>query len=318
MAHGFVLSMGGFYYTEIESIAPLPSSSSTILPDRAPLSGTVKLSILDLHDLRSHPHLAKKLEEGSAETIEDKSKGDTLSKMFSILQISWFIVQCIAQALQHLPITLLEVTALAFAGLSIITYCLWWNKPLNVKYHISLDGSDLRTSTLALDIRYVHYLWIDQVKHSLMMFHHTILCTFGVGNVEHKNVMGSGNYRLSSGSQYKPLIRLVIIVCVGLLFGTFHCTAWSFSFPSHTEMVLWRFSSFAVLIGWTLKVAFIHIHSRMIYRALNASLVYILVVGVFAYIIAWIILIILAFMQLRSLSPLAFHTIQWMTYISHI
>ncbi|PBK64317.1 hypothetical protein ARMSODRAFT_1054550, partial [Armillaria solidipes] len=92
----------------------------------------VELSILELDDLDSHPHLVEKLEAVSAETIEDKSKGDALSKTFAILQISWFIVQCITRALQHLPITLLEVTALAFAGLSIITYCLWWNKPLNV------------------------------------------------------------------------------------------------------------------------------------------------------------------------------------------
>ncbi|PBK87170.1 hypothetical protein ARMGADRAFT_876665, partial [Armillaria gallica] len=113
MAHGFVLSMGGFYY-------------------RRDWSSDVPLSILVLEDLDSHPHLANKLEEVSAETIEDKSKGDALSKTLSILQISWFIVQCVARALQHLPITLLEVTALAFAGLSIATYCLWWNKPLNV------------------------------------------------------------------------------------------------------------------------------------------------------------------------------------------
>ncbi|PBK85563.1 hypothetical protein ARMGADRAFT_861123, partial [Armillaria gallica] len=68
----------------------------------------------------------------SAETIEDKNKGDALSKAFSILQISWFIVQCIARANQHLPITLLETTALAFAGISFTTYFLWWNTPLNI------------------------------------------------------------------------------------------------------------------------------------------------------------------------------------------
>ncbi len=117
----------------------LPSSLSLtiILSSRNWTSSP--LAILVLEDLDSLPHLAKKLEEVSAEMIEDKSKGDALSKMFSILQISWFIAQCITRAIQHLPITLLEMTALAFAGLSIITYCLWWNKPLNVKYHISLD-----------------------------------------------------------------------------------------------------------------------------------------------------------------------------------
>ncbi|KAK0197619.1 hypothetical protein F5146DRAFT_888456, partial [Armillaria mellea] len=57
------------------------------------------------------------------------SKGDALSKTISIIQISGFIAQCIARVTQRLPITLLEMTALAFAGISITTYCLWWYKP---------------------------------------------------------------------------------------------------------------------------------------------------------------------------------------------
>lgn len=46
------------------------------------------LSILHLDDLDSHPQLMTKLEEISAETIEDKSKGDGLSKPIFVLQIS--------------------------------------------------------------------------------------------------------------------------------------------------------------------------------------------------------------------------------------
>ncbi|PBK80284.1 hypothetical protein ARMGADRAFT_1098483, partial [Armillaria gallica] len=122
LAHGFFLSMGGFYY----------------------ISKYVPGTLVTLEALASEPNLVKKLEEISLETIEDKSKGDALSKTVSILQISWFIVQCTARALQFLPITLLEMTALAFAGLSIVTYLFWWYKPLDVKYHISLDASDSR------------------------------------------------------------------------------------------------------------------------------------------------------------------------------
>ncbi|SJK96891.1 uncharacterized protein ARMOST_00139 [Armillaria ostoyae] len=175
MVHGFFLSMGGLYYTRKKEIASqaldtydptpiaLPSlsrpssvhadlssctiSSSTLLAsDHTPGSETINVpgTLVTLEALESEPNLVKNLAAISAETIQDKSKGDTLSKSVSILQMSWFIVQCIARAIQHLPIMLLEMTALAFAGLSIITYCLWWYKPLNVKYHISLDGTDSR------------------------------------------------------------------------------------------------------------------------------------------------------------------------------
>ncbi|KAK0477777.1 hypothetical protein IW261DRAFT_1307516, partial [Armillaria novae-zelandiae] len=64
------------------------------------------------------------------ETIEDESRGDALSKTLSILKMSWFITECFARVVQTLPITLLELTALTFASFSIITYFLWWNKPL--------------------------------------------------------------------------------------------------------------------------------------------------------------------------------------------
>ena len=65
--------------------------------------------------------------------IQDRSKGDALSKGLVLIQTSWFILQCIARRIERLPITELELVTLAFAALNFITYALWWNKPLNVQ-----------------------------------------------------------------------------------------------------------------------------------------------------------------------------------------
>jgi hypothetical protein len=65
--------------------------------------------------------------------IQDRSKGDALSKGLVVIQTSWFILQCIARQIECLPITELELVTLAFAALNFITYALWWNKPLNVQ-----------------------------------------------------------------------------------------------------------------------------------------------------------------------------------------
>ena len=65
--------------------------------------------------------------------IQDRSKGDALSKGLVVIQTSWFILQCIARRIERLPITELELVTLAFAALNFITYTLWWNKPLNVQ-----------------------------------------------------------------------------------------------------------------------------------------------------------------------------------------
>jgi hypothetical protein len=65
--------------------------------------------------------------------ILDKSKGDMLSKGLVVIQTGWFILQCIARRIEHLPLTELELVTLAFAALNFVTYGLWWNKPLNVQ-----------------------------------------------------------------------------------------------------------------------------------------------------------------------------------------
>ncbi|KAF8643508.1 hypothetical protein AX16_006328 [Volvariella volvacea WC 439] len=70
------------------------------------------------------------------EEIQDKAKGDFLSKLVVVIQTSWFILQCIARHMQGLVVTELEIITLAYAALNIITYTLWWNKPLNATYPI--------------------------------------------------------------------------------------------------------------------------------------------------------------------------------------
>ncbi|KAK0461500.1 hypothetical protein IW261DRAFT_1348992 [Armillaria novae-zelandiae] len=118
---------------------------------------------------------------------------------------------------------------------------------------------------------------------------------------------------------------------VGCFFGAFHCLAWSFSFPSHAEMVLWRVSSLGVLIaifgmscvpliGWS--------KFDKIFSPLIPKMVWMFIqehfgecIGPFSmliYIVARIMLIVLAFLQLCHLSPLSFCTVQWTTYIPHI
>jgi hypothetical protein len=64
--------------------------------------------------------------------IQDRSKGDVLSKTIALVQTAWFILQCISRGVEGLPVTELEIATCAFAVLNFGTYILWWNKPLNV------------------------------------------------------------------------------------------------------------------------------------------------------------------------------------------
>ena len=64
--------------------------------------------------------------------IEDRGKSDWLAKSLVLLQTSWFVIQCIAWGINHLPLTHLEIIMLAYAAMNFVIYIFWWYKPLNI------------------------------------------------------------------------------------------------------------------------------------------------------------------------------------------
>ncbi|KAJ7704522.1 hypothetical protein B0H17DRAFT_921180, partial [Mycena rosella] len=114
ITHGFFFSMGGFVSRIGHPIATKQQIEDPLLGPEY-LSAITKINIED---------------------IMDKSKGDALSKGVALLQGLWFTVQCVARLAQHLPITELEVTTLAFAVVNVFTWLLWWGKPLDVQQPI--------------------------------------------------------------------------------------------------------------------------------------------------------------------------------------
>ena len=68
----------------------------------------------------------------SEKEIQDRSKGDGLSKALAIVQTTWFIAQCISRKVQGFAITEIELVTVAFAFLNGIMYFLWWSKPVGV------------------------------------------------------------------------------------------------------------------------------------------------------------------------------------------
>ncbi|KAJ3576236.1 hypothetical protein NP233_g554 [Leucocoprinus birnbaumii] len=106
LTHGFLLTMGGL-------IAYTPESDSQTV-------------ITDARQLTSTPF------DVPEEFINDRSKRDNLAKFIAILQTTWFIIQCVARWVSHLPVTALEVVTFAYAFLTVSTYTLWWSKPQNI------------------------------------------------------------------------------------------------------------------------------------------------------------------------------------------
>ncbi|KAK0436660.1 uncharacterized protein EV420DRAFT_235105 [Desarmillaria tabescens] len=117
MTHGFFFSMGGFI--------------------------DMKGCIAEWKDLQI---IAPAVSDFKKEELLDRSKGDALSKLISLLQTTWFMAYYAARAIQSLPITQLESATLAFTILNFGNYILWWHKPMNVEVPVLLKGFDFSRS----------------------------------------------------------------------------------------------------------------------------------------------------------------------------
>lgn len=63
------------------------------------------------------------------EEIEDRCKSDSFTKALALIQVMSLTVALITRAVRQLPITQLEILAVAFAACTVTTYAFCWNKP---------------------------------------------------------------------------------------------------------------------------------------------------------------------------------------------
>src|ERR1700761_2370286 len=73
--------------------------------------------------------------------IEDKSKTDYLGKAFACSQVLWFAINVASRASQHLAVTPLELTTVAYVTVTLVAYIAWWNKPSDIQVPTVIDGS---------------------------------------------------------------------------------------------------------------------------------------------------------------------------------
>ncbi|KAF9555618.1 hypothetical protein CPC08DRAFT_820979 [Agrocybe pediades] len=115
--HGFFLQMGGFMLHE-------EGREDRVLELQPFLENYRQLDLSGVTEAR----------------INDHSKADWFAKGLALLQMFWFIAQCIARFFdKSLVLTELELATAALALLSLVMYFLWWNKPFNVGVPITIS-----------------------------------------------------------------------------------------------------------------------------------------------------------------------------------
>ncbi|PVF91503.1 hypothetical protein CPB86DRAFT_770613 [Serendipita vermifera] len=327
-AHGFFVSMGGFHAFVRQEVDEEPLTHESDEPyyplDRKEVMQMYRDRQLDL------PLEAE---------IQDKGKTDWLAKTIVMLQTAWFIIQCIARRAAHLPLSELEVVTLAYTIMNIGIYAAWWNKPRNVdrpiRVYIPTDAAEKRKSD---GLRRQEQNGI--VDNLIKTIAKSILP--GVTVEDDEDIAGYTGvprfYVGSSTDEGNMWVSLVVSSAVGTVFGAIHCIAWSYSFSSHTEQLLWRLSSIAIIsVPALLFIAFvtwimIEVIEERFYRARWASpvvkvikyvvyyplMVILFFLGPLLYVVSRIMTFVLAFKTLASISADALHTIPWTKWIPHI
>lgn len=112
-----------------------------------------------------------------------------------------------------------------------------------------------------------------------------------------------------------------IALAVAAVFGAIYCIAWLYAFPSYMEKILWRISTitmFSIPVAIVLGLKLVDCgweRLRVVVSGVAAP-AYALCGPL--YILARIILLLILFTTLRSLSSVAFQTVRWTNFIPHV
>ena len=226
----------------------------------------------------------------SNEELKSRSKSDGIVKLIALLQITWFGLQALFRAIQHLQVNALEIMTVAFFVLAVLIYAFWWNKPQNIEYPIIIklpnaDPNGLKGSpggNVGTNSRGDTKVWFTEEKYAAWI----------------KN----------------DLFVVVILAFIAPLFGAIHCLAWDTPFPTPKEALAWRICAVATTSLPLVETALALLDFRgesIVHQSIVAT-------PIILYAIARITLITLAFMSLRALPADAFQTIAWTNYVPNL
>ena len=214
--------------------------------------------------MKHFPHIITDITE---EDILDHAASSSLSKALLVVQVTWFCTNCASRLFQSLRLSLLEVSTTARAICALLTYLLWWSKPINVAAPTILRGKEARKVYALLrcsDEEYANALEMakkraagdssgphgsgkialaaDALRHLPSPESARPPRSVTFDNSDHMLFPGT----LASTTRNGEICGNIIVGISPILYGFPHLLAWDCQFPKPLERHLWRISSILV------------------------------------------------------------------------
>ncbi|KAI9725361.1 MAG: hypothetical protein M1828_003211 [Chrysothrix sp. TS-e1954] len=307
MIHAFYADSGGFVLQ--------PGGSAAFPITAAQVQYLVEKEHIPL------PSLTKK-------EIWDKSKADAFAKTVAALQSAWFTLQIVARGIQHLPVTLLELSTICLMTCTAASLFFWFFKPLNVETPtvlcteattaemISTAGDKGSPTWEATPLDFIEPLAYTSTKMPFSTW----------WSVQERPLPRLPNDR---DSQLHNWQVVAIISVPTAAFGTLQLIAWNFVFPTQAEQMLWRYTclgnGIVLGVGCALEAGAI-IFSKFTVAGLDTfnqyklrwpwSLLFFIPGAM--YFVARTIVIVEVLISLRALPVGCFSNVNWTGFLPHI
>jgi len=183
----------------------------------------------------------------SEKYIQDKNKVDDVLRIFTGIQIVWFVFNMAGRRAQNLAITCGEVTTAAFIVCSFGTVLCWWHKPADVSTSVTIEANVSIAEILceAGDLAAAPYSrtpldFISRKEWSWSIYWSNwinILRNLGIVFAPQERPV---NRFENTYSLELPGKTVWIFFGVTAVYSSIFVAAWNYSFPTHAELILWR------------------------------------------------------------------------------
>jgi hypothetical protein len=345
LVHAFYAVMGGFAFYGSYDDDTLNAEESLFDISTNPRH-TVEVPKSDTfaYIMKYFPHVITDITE---EYILGRAESSSLSKALLIVQVGWFCTNCASRLVQHLPLSLLEVSTAAHAFCTLLTYFVWWSKPINVAAPTIMREKKAQEVHALLRCSYEEYYKALEMAQGSAGDSSTLT---GAHSSE-KIVLAANALRrvhptpqlpphFSGYSDLHPFIpgsvglggvfdhrsyEFIILAVSPILYGLIHFLAWGDQFPTPRERLLWRVSSFVVTCsglagvvveGFSTYLDDAGIVSTPISYAITVWICVVMIPLV--HVLASGFLIAESFRQLFFLDPVAYQLPSWTNYWPHL